>query len=80
MVPPRYPRENTILLESLVSGVRARARALSELESRGQTLSARPKSRTELSFWTREPGFMRENHAGGRQRSAERCERLKISF
>lgn len=42
------PCENTILLESLVSGVRACARALSELESRGQTLSARPKSRTLL--------------------------------
>jgi len=64
---PAIPCENTILLESLVSGVRACARVLSELESRGQTLSARPKSCTELSFWTgiyeREP----------RRRSSTKC-------
>lgn len=46
---PAIPCENTILLESLVSGVRACARALSEPESRGQILSTRSKSRTGSS-------------------------------
>lgn len=78
MVPPRH-LENTILLESLVSGVRACARAYSELESRGQILSARSKSRTELSFWTKNPRSRGENFVRGQTRNAEMWA-TKISF